>query len=145
MTKRSVPEIEIVDDETLITRTRWNDRWLPEFQILVPARDRHWSRDLKEWEVYGSRYFDAVIALTRRHFPTVKIVDSRRPASYERSIATLDQDYAQLGLLPIAKPKIVRLVYRELAKEIHPDHGGSHEAMLALNASYERLQQAGAA
>jgi hypothetical protein len=30
-------------------------------------------------------------------------------------------------------------VYREMAVRFHPDHGGSHEAMTALNAMYGRL------
>jgi hypothetical protein len=35
----------------------------------------------------------------------------------------------------------VRQVYRQLALEMHPDRGGSHEAMKAINLFHERLQE----
>jgi hypothetical protein len=143
--KRSVPEIVIVDSDTLIIRgTPYKPEFPEGLKEIVPPSNREWDPPNKEWTIWGSQYFEAVIALAKRHFPKAEVIDCRRPSSSERRIATLDQDYAQLGLLPIAQPKIVRVVYRELAKEAHPDHGGSHEAMLSLNASYERLQKAGA-
>lgn len=145
MTKRILPQIEIVDDDIAITRTPFDPDWVEKLKGVVPANARDYDPASKEWTIYGRHHIDSVIALTKRHFPQVKVVDSRRASSTERRLATLDHDFAQLHLLPTAKPKIVRLVYRELAKESHPDRGGTHEAMLALNASYERLQQAGAA
>lgn len=35
----------------------------------------------------------------------------------------------------------LKAAYRRLAKKLHPDHGGSTEAMQALNAEYESLFQ----
>lgn len=35
--------------------------------------------------------------------------------------------------------KDVKTIYRELSLKHHPDKGGSHEAMIAINEFYERL------
>jgi len=37
----------------------------------------------------------------------------------------------------------IKAAYRQAAKEFHPDHGGSHEAMKAVNRFYELIQGAG--
>ena len=43
--------------------------------------------------------------------------------------------------LPIATVRQgVQRWYSELSREFHPDRGGSHERMLALNAAHERLR-----
>lgn len=36
---------------------------------------------------------------------------------------------------------IVARWYREMSLRFHPDRGGSHEAMVAVNACYERLKE----
>jgi hypothetical protein len=36
-------------------------------------------------------------------------------------------------------PEIVRQWYRQMSRDYHPDRGGSHEAMQAVNDGYERL------
>lgn len=45
--------------------------------------------------------------------------------------------FSQLGLSPSCSISDVKAAYRRLAKSAHPDHGGSHEQFLALQAAYE--------
>lgn len=45
-----------------------------------------------------------------------------------------------LGLRPGVSVAQVDAAYRTLAKEAHPDAGGSSEAMAELNAAYERIK-----
>lgn len=144
MTKRILPQIEVLGDGTTITRTPFNPEWVEALKSLIPSTDREYDSVTKQWTIYGHYHVDAVIELTRRHFPQLKVTDHRRGSS-TRAVATLDADFARLHLLPSAPARLVQVAYRELAKESHPDRGGAHEVMLALNASYERLQQAGAA
>lgn len=42
-----------------------------------------------------------------------------------------------LGVMPTANADQIKTAYREKAKHCHPDHGGSSEAMAALNNAYE--------
>lgn len=50
-----------------------------------------------------------------------------------------DSPFRVLGLDPSAPDEVVRLVYRHLAHRLHPDRGGSTEAMAKLNQAYERI------
>jgi len=43
---------------------------------------------------------------------------------------------ALLHVLPTANPELVKAAYRIASKTTHPDHGGSHAAMVELNRAY---------
>ncbi len=47
--------------------------------------------------------------------------------------------FATLGLIPPVTLAQVRAAYHSKARECHPDHGGSDEAMAAVNNAYEAL------
>jgi len=47
-----------------------------------------------------------------------------------------------LHLLPSAPDEVVTVVYRTLARLNHPDCGGEHDAMLALNQAVEQIRGA---
>ncbi len=47
--------------------------------------------------------------------------------------------YAVLGLQPTASPDQIKAAYRAVAKQAHPDAGGSPEAMQAVNEAYQTL------
>jgi DnaJ-class molecular chaperone len=43
----------------------------------------------------------------------------------------------------VALEQVIRLWFRQLAHDFHPDHrGGSSEAMLAINEAHHRLRKA---
>ena len=48
--------------------------------------------------------------------------------------------YEVLGVRPDAPAEVVEASYRALAKRLHPDAGGSKEAMSALNAAWEAVR-----
>ncbi len=52
-----------------------------------------------------------------------------------------DPDFAALHLMPSAPPALVEAAFRCLSKELHPDRGGKHEAMIELNEAITRLRQ----
>lgn len=47
--------------------------------------------------------------------------------------------HAVLHLRPTAPPAIIKAVWRELAKLLHPDHGGDPEAFQRAKEAYEML------
>ena len=50
--------------------------------------------------------------------------------------------YSDLGVPPDADEAAIKRAYRKLAREHHPDRGGSVQAMQELNREYRRLQEA---
>ncbi|MEX0588821.1 MAG: J domain-containing protein [Cyanobium sp.] len=51
--------------------------------------------------------------------------------------------YRVLGVSPTAKPAEIKAAYRALVKQHHPDAGGDDSTILALNAAWEVLRDAG--
>ena len=50
---------------------------------------------------------------------------------------TYQQAFLLLGLPVSASRRRIQRAYRQLALQHHPDHGGSHQGMVALNAAYQ--------
>jgi len=48
--------------------------------------------------------------------------------------------FTALYVLPGAPFEVVQAVYRVLSKRLHPDLGGDHRAMAAINAAYELVE-----
>jgi len=76
-----------------------------------------------------------------------------RAAGRRPSVASLDQDYAQLGLTSKASDADIKRAYRKLVSQYHPDklvsHGLPEEMMEAakkrvreINTAYDRIKQA---
>ena len=51
-------------------------------------------------------------------------------------------EYTLMGLLPDADMDVVKASYRVLCMKWHPDRGGSHEKMTALNEAFSRIMAA---
>lgn len=50
-----------------------------------------------------------------------------------------DDDYGLMGLSPSADTDVVKAAYRVLCMKWHPDKGGSHEKMTALNEAFSKI------
>lgn len=49
--------------------------------------------------------------------------------------------YRALGLDPSATDELVKLAYKFLSHKLHPDHGGSAQAMARLNMAYREISR----
>ena len=55
--------------------------------------------------------------------------------------AAAPQAYVALGVLPSAPRAVIEAAYRALAKDAHPDVGGSEARMRALNAAMTTIRK----
>ena len=108
-----------------------------ELKRAVPAPLRTYDPDSKTWTVAG-RYVHAVYHVLDRVFGEVEVEGARSGAADHRQRAGGDP-YEVLHLLPSAPDEVVTVVYRTLARLCHPDCGGEHDAMVALNQAYDAI------
>jgi|688.fasta_scaffold02732_11 hypothetical protein len=70
-----------------------------------------------------------------KYVDSIRQIDASAAASTEQP----SDPYAVLHLLPTAPPAIIKAAWRELAKILHPDHGGDSEAFMRAKTAYETL------
>ncbi len=112
---------------------------------FIPASSREYVPGEKAWLISPGWVHSALDTL-RWYFDEVQLIDHDQPSS-PTPIRTANSAYGALYLAPNAPSFIVDIVYRELARKHHPDHGGDLEAMTAVNLAYEQIRRrkAGAA
>lgn len=151
-------------------RTRVVTPYLSEFvedlKAEIPYYAKQFDRESKHWLVDGE-YEDTALEVAERYFETTVVVSeaealrreqtaraSARPSpppqaqpphdtnECARRVRTIWREEAELYLLPGAPFALIRVVYRELAKILHPDISkapDATEAMVRLNRAYETL------
>lgn len=94
------------------------------------------NADLRPQLIYAVEGSLRLRARRRAWARSAKTAD--RPSSWDQlraALAALARERAFRELLQEA----LKTTYREMALRHHPDRGGSHEAMVAVNEMYERL------
>ena len=103
----------------------------------IPSRERTWKPDLKQWW-FKPGQLPSIEALARLHCGAVAYVrpdgDLEPPVPAEQAAA-----YRALYLVPGAPPELIKAAYRILAKQVHPDRGGTTTAMQRVNEAYGTL------
>lgn len=108
-------------------------------QTIQPSH-REYDPAGKLWRIVGGARpaLNQWIAQLRVEF-AIQIEERNQQAETPQPKPNPVNDYAALHLLPSAPPELVRAAFKTLARLLHPDAGGSHEAMIKLNTAYERL------
>ena len=104
----------------------------------IPQRRRKWNPATKQWLV-TSEMLDTLIA-TVQHFGLSYDFDDDQKQAHRQMPMSRTAAAATLYLLPSAPPYVVDAVYRAIAKQHHPDRGGSTEQMQMINAAVELLR-----
>ncbi len=121
--------------------TRLDDSWRVQFPFdrgvvesikqMVPSHSRTFDPDEKAWYV-APRYAELIRNLLESVFLEVE-VDAERTAYTPPTGTTPRTEYHVLHLQPTAPPELVEVAYRCLSRLYHPDRGGNHETMTAIN------------
>ncbi len=105
----------------------------------IPVHARKYDPVAKSWTItppYASTAFRLMSAV----FPDVDVVEQPSAGSAARAPHAGEDPWTILHLRPTAPPELVIAAHRCLAKLHHPDRGGDHDAMLAINAAAEALR-----
>jgi hypothetical protein len=111
------------------------------------SHEAEFDGDAKTWRLPRSQHH-ALRIWASRHFDPGQIRDrtvheQSRPQPPQHS--ALERAYRVLYLVPGAPEWAIEAVYRAATKVHHPDAGGSHEGMVAVNRAVEILRREGLA
>ncbi len=106
---------------------------------LVPPHSRAYDPDAKCWYV-SSAFRDTIHELLESVFLEVE-TDPERTAYDPPPRTTHRTEYHVLHLQPTAPPELVEVAYRCLSRLYHPDRGGNHETMTAINAAVSVIRR----
>lgn len=88
-------------------------------QMKVPNQARKYTVGASRWDMYvACRWRESEHAVTHTSDP-----------------------YRTLQVIPEAEPEVIQAAYRALARQHHPDHGGSEEQMALLNEAWAILRE----
>ena len=109
------------------TWANWWEITAPSAKVLdyirysVPVNHRSYDSDTHTWRVHE------------------KYVDPVRTLMQSSGFAPTEDPYEVLHLRPTAPQAIIKAAFRELVKELHPDHGGDAEQFKRVNDAYHKL------
>jgi len=123
----------------------------------IPYRSLRWEPDTKSWVVKHPYINDALEVASEfyERMDELRLADGQAEPSPSASSSASSHDTiecvrrvrevyreeAVLHLLPNAPLEVIVAAYRAMAKLVHPDLGGSHEHMKAVNGAYETLRR----
>lgn len=114
-------------------------------KLRIPWKLRQWSPSEKVWMVDPSA-LDDLVEIARRFFPDVVISNSGNGGKQERVQKEHFQDCetpydAMADLMKVASFEAMKKVYKTLALDLHPDHGGDGDTMRVLNTAWDKICQ----
>jgi hypothetical protein len=115
------------------------DRWLVDALKEIPAYARSYDPATKQWTV-ESPYIAVARRLLTTVFPDADITDES-PRFTPPASGTPRTAYHVLHLRETAPRELVEGAYKILARLHHPDAGGDHETMQALNEAIDIIRR----
>ena len=136
-----IPHLVFRENGSADLRFPYRRELVDALKATVPPAERDYDPATKIWTV-SPYYVTVAHGLMSQAFGHVEVFgDSTRQASPPPNpIRSTDRDFAILHLLPSAPPALVEAAFRCLSKELHPDLGGAHEGMVALNRAVGALR-----
>jgi len=129
----------IVRRDGAVTLTFPFDGWLVDaLKAEIPGHARTYAPDTRAWTI-APAYAGIAIRLMYQAFTDVEVIDAAAGPGFDRGGDPREAALVVLHLRPSAPPELVDAAYRTLARLNHPDRGGDHDAMLALNQAYDAI------
>ncbi len=104
---------------------------------------RQWSPSERVWLVDPS-CLDTLKKLAKEYFPDVIMMNGTPDAAASGGMASDPVEASTYGMmanvLRAASSEALKKVYKTLAVDLHPDHGGDNDTMRRLNTAWDRIK-----
>jgi len=130
--------------------TPYSAGFVDQLKQRVPYRSLTWDPSAKTW-IVRTPYTDTALELAHEIYESMTQLYLAEPAPSAaaghaaeecvRRVRGIYREEAELYLLPGAPLSVIHAAYRAVALLVHPDRGGSHERMVAVNRAYEELRR----
>lgn len=113
-----------------------------EAEVVYFLRGRRVPVRMNKWDDFATNLRCCYLIIRDMRLAEARGMDEAMREAYTALPApkTERDPWEVLGLRPGVSAGQIEAAYRALAKEHHPDSGGSTEAMATLNAAYERVK-----
>lgn len=120
-----------------VETTDFDPDYIEALKRHVPSRQRKWNPDTKLW-YFKPDAMETVASLLNHYFGGYQWAED---ALASTAVASVEAAYSTLYLLPSAPADVVKVVYKHLAKELHPDVGGDLWRMQDINAAVAMIER----
>jgi hypothetical protein len=135
------PTITRLWDSSVRLQFPYDAALIDALKASIPVHARTYDPAGKTWTITPT-YASTAFRLMSAVFPDVDVVEQTSAGSAGRDRHDGEDPWVILHLRPTAPPELVVAAHRCLAKLHHPDRGGDHDAMLAINNAAEALRGA---
>jgi hypothetical protein len=111
-----------------------------DLKAAIPYRFRDWDPAHKVWTIEPA-YADLAIQILLQYFPAAETPRRSRSQARGQGRSAGNGHFRVLHLRETAPIELIEASYRDLARLHHPDAGGTHEAMQAINTAYVQLKE----
>ena len=107
-------------------RTPYNEEYLEEFRKLIPKEYRQWDRSIKVWLI-DPHFMEDIVRLCEKYFRLDVLPESSSNGNCYREF-----------LMHVSKEALSR-IWKIVAKDLHPDHGGDARKFIRAKDAYEKI------
>lgn len=129
------------DGAWLYIRSPFNKNFVSDIKWQIHPSYRGWDKEKKLWTIDPSQ-IDVLVDIAERYYDVHVLPDMREDEAprepYRFPVGPISSPHETM--LKLAKPRTLRRIYHLIAKDVHPDQGGRHEDMVALNEAWEYLK-----
>jgi len=130
--------------------TPYVERFVDQLKERVPYRSLTWDKEARTW-IVRAPFIDTALELAHETYDSMTqlYLTETAPSAAAghaieeclRRVRAMYAEEATLYVLPGAPLAVTQAAYRALALLVHPDRGGSHEEMVAVNRAYDVLRR----
>lgn len=124
-----------VKDGWIFCRTPYSEDFINDLKNEVPNHARKWDKEEKVWKVEAA-FADDLERTVRRYFGEPTVLQQEVLVVAPQSAGDAYSD-----LLRAAPDDLLKKIYAMVASKVHPDAGGSHEAMTKVNVAWSEIRK----